>query len=275
MNDFNLFPNIEKVKIIDVEDLEDENTISQLELAQLKHLDISIDNRKEHLLETVIDTFPKLTHFSLGVNSDDENAIYKSLKNISNLKHLIHFKLHIKFGIINNLFCDLLKQMAINCRNLKSIDCRFVINDKNSDIKQLFSQLKAFPALKRLKLCSNCVSNEVEDNIDVNQLFSFELFKDLSNISHLALGFNFGQTLKEWILKEIDNNLPKLQYLEIENRFDTFPEGVQQMADILSRLSRMETLKLKFKSNFRLDLKSIEEQITENCRKIRKIELSS
>ena len=112
-----------------------------------------------------------------------------------------------------------------------------------------------------------------EDVIDVNQLFSFELFKGFSNITHLSLWFNFRQTLKESILKEIDINLPKLQYLEIKDRFDTTPEGVTQMADILSRLSRLETLKLRFKSA--VNYKPIEEQITKKCRKIKEIEIHS
>ena len=53
------------------------------------------------------------------------------------------------------------------------------------------------------------------------------------------------------------------------NKFDTTPEGITQMADILSRLSRLETLKLKFKKG--IDFKPIEEQITEKCKKIKEI----
>ena len=107
------------------------------------------------------------------------------------------------------------------------------------------------------------------NNIDVNQMFSFELFKGFKNITHLTLGLDFGQTLKESILKEIDIKLPNLQYLEIQNPFDTTSEGVQQMANILSRLSRLEAINLKFKSG--VDFKPIEEQITEKCRKIKSI----
>ena len=178
----------------------------------------------------------------------------------------------------NNRFCGLLEQMANNCQNLKSIDCRYNVNDPNSDIRQFFSLLKAFP-LKRLNLSLSLVSKLDVDGefeyIDVNQLFSFELFRGLSNISHLSLCFDLRQALlilKESILKDIDINLPKLQYLQIEYGFDTTQEGVTQMAHILSRLSRLETLKLKFKS--RVDYKPIEEQITKKCKKkIRKIEI--
>ena len=61
--------------------------------------------------------------------------------------------------------------------------------------------------------------------------------------------------------------------MEIKNKFDTTPEGVTQMADILSRLSSLETLKLKFKSG--VDFKPIEEQITEKCRKFKEINIES
>ena len=180
--------------------------------------------------------------------------MHKPLENISNLKHLIHFEFHIGFGIINKRFCGLLKQMANNCLNLKSLNCNFTI-DQNSDIRQLLSQWKAFPALRNWNLFLLFGINEGEDNINVNQLFSFELFKVFTNVTHLRLQFEDEITLKESTLKEIDINLPNLQYLEIKNKFNTTPEDVTQMGDILSRLSRLETLKLKFKSG--VDFKPI------------------
>ena len=91
------------------------------------------------------------------------------------------------------------------------------------------------------------------------------------DIRTFLLSFVWRQTLKESILKDIDIHLPKLQYLEIAYMFDTTPEGVTQMADILSRLSRLQTIQLEFKSG--VDFKIIEEQITKKCRKIRKIQL--
>ena len=98
-------------------------------------------------------------------------------------------------------------------------------------------------------------------------MFSFELFKGFSNITHLTLRLD--QTSNESILKDIDIYLPKLQYLGISVRFDTTPEGVKRMADILSRLSRLETL--IYWDKIGVDFKPIEEQITEKCRKIKKI----
>ena len=268
ITDLSLFPNIEKVKIN--YGLKDESRIPQLKLANLKQLDIELHLGQEHLFQTFIDKFATLTHFNVLFYTDRENAIYRPLKSISNLKHLIHFKLHNQLAKNNENFCDLLKQMGNICQNLKSIDSCFVINDKNSNIRQFLSQLKTFPALKRLKLWLHFIVDEDEDNIDVNQLFSFELFKGFENITHLTLRFVRTQTLNESILKDIDINLPNLQYLEIEYRFLTTSEGLTEMADILSRLSRLEILKLEFISG--VDFQPIE-KIPEKCRKIKKIEI--
>ena len=257
----NRFPNIEKIDY-----MIDYSVIAGLNLAKLKQLKINVKWGEEHMLQTVINNFPTLTHFNVNISSFDENAIHKSLKNISKLKHLIHFEFHNQFET-NDRICDLFKQMANSCRNLKSIEFGYVISDQNSNITQLLVQLKAFP-LKRLNL-----ELTFKDNIDVNQLFSFELFKDFSNITHLSICFDWRQTLKESILREIDINLPNLQYLEIKFPFDTTPEGVQQMAETLSRLSRLQTIKLKFKSG--VDFKPIKEQITNHCRKIKQIKLFS
>ena len=278
--DLNLFPNIEKIILFrhpfHTDTFNVDSIIPRLNLAKLKKLEIDLREGQEKVLQTFIDKFPKLTHLCVDFKSDDKNAIYNSLKNISKLKHLIHFKLNTRF--IYYRFYGLLKQMANNCKNLKSIDCRSKIN-QNSDLRQLLSQLKAF-SLKRLNLCLF-----FEEDIDVNKLFSFELFKGFENITHLRLYFRSDQPLKESTLKEIEIYLPKLQYLKIDKEFDTTPEGVAQMADILSRLSRLETLKLRFKliifiwesfnSGIYFELSKFQEQFTEKCRKIKTIEIRS
>ena len=207
--DRNLFPNIERVKLIS---LYDDPLISYLNLVKLKELEVVIEEGQEHILQVFIDNSPTLESLSVGFLSNNENAIYKSLKNISNLKHLIHFDIEI-VGKNNEIICDLLKQIANNCQNIKSFCCRFIINVKNTNIRQFFSQLKAFPALKRLKLYF--LDIEGEDNIDVNQLFSFELFKRFSNITHLTLEFVDEITLKDSFLTDIDINLSNLENLEI------------------------------------------------------------
>ena len=268
----NRFPNIEK--LVMNSELIGDSIIPQLKLAKLKQLEITFSRGQgsKQMFHTVIDSFPTLTHLKLVFYSQYKNEIYKSLENISNLKHLIHF-VYIEFEGNNERFCDLLKQMANNCRKLKSIVFGFKSDVQNSNIKQLLSHLKAFSALKRLKLFLFLVNNNGQDNIDVNRLFSFKSFQGFSNMTHLRLCFILRQKFEIWALKGIDINLPKLQYLEIKNTFDITPEGVTEMADILSRLSRLETLKLKLSFKTDVNYDPIEEQITKQCRKIRKIEI--
>ena len=266
LNELNDFPNIEKIRISHVTD---DSIIAQLKLAKLKVLEIELGQGQENMLQTFIDTFPTLTHFSVSIDSGDENMIYESLKNISNLKHLIHFGFPFQLAINNKQFCDLLNQMSTILQNLKSIDCCFVFIDKNSEIRKFLSQLIAYPALKRLSLTLTFVYSEEELNFDVNQLFSFELFKGFSNITHLSL-YSFKWKLN---LKDLDINFANLQYLDIHNDVNTTIEVVKEMADILSRLSRLETLKLWFESE--VDFSPIEEQIPEKCRKIKEIQLMS
>ena len=200
-----------------------------------------------------------LYYYSGGQSLESFNVLLKKCPNITSIqlngsnqcyRYFVDKYSRSVYDIYINRICDLLQQMANNCLYLKSIECGFVINDKNSDIRQFLSQMKAFPALKRLNLCLY-LDNRSHNKIYLNQFFSFDLFKDLSNITHLTLklkSFEFLKqiALKEWILIDIDINLPKLQYLEIKNEFQTVPEGVQQMADILNRLSRLKTLKLNF-----------------------------
>ena len=289
LTDFNRFPNIEKIEI---NCLNLNYIISHLKLAKLKKLELSIGRGEEQLLQKVFFNFPTLTHLNLLIIFSDENAIYKSLKNISNLKHLIHFRIDIwentsnhifnynnyLYDCHNNLICGLLEEMANNCRNLKSIECGFIISHQISDIRQSLSKLNAFPSLRRLNLWFH-IDYEDGDNIDVNQLFSFELFKGFENITHLSLRFVWKKSLKVSILNEIDNNLPNLQYLYIrseysnQNYFETTADEATQMADILSRLSRLETLKLSFEYGF--DYKPFKDIIIEKCRKIRKIQIKT
>ena len=261
--DLNLFPNIERVMIGSVQKY---FFVPYLNLAQLKQLRLAFDYRvrlEEHMLQTFIDSFPTLTHFCLNVCDYSEgNAIYNPLKNISNLKNLIHFEFHFYCGTNNNQIYGFLKQLENICLNLKSIDCRLIITDKDLDLRQIFWQLKAFPVLKRLDLRFYSSGNEG------NGLFTFALFEGLLNITHLSLSFPSTTYLKE---SKLDINLPKLQYLDIKTEINATSKEVTQMADILSRLSRLQTLKLKFKSG--VNFKPIEEQIIKKCRKIKEIKI--
>ena len=262
---FSLFPNIEKFVCGYHDYSRVKQVLPQLKLKKLTKLTMDIE--EEEVVKTCVDTFPTLTHFDLDFYS--ENSIYSSLDYISDLKHLIHFGFR-SFSEVNKLFCDSLKRMANKCQKLKSIKLRFDITSDNSDIRQLISTFVAFPALKRLnlKFCS--------ENVDLNELFSFEAFKDLSNITHLTISLHLYEndfTIKANILTDIDIYLPKLQYLEFKDKIDATPEEVTQMADILSRLSRLQTLKLVFIEG--IDYNEIEVKIREKCRKIRTFDIKN
>ena len=265
-NNYNLFPNIEKL-IFKSELLYQSNKqlIPRLKLNKLKKLEVII--LEEHMVKTCVDTFPTLTHLNIEFRPPNTELIVNSLKFISNLKHLIHLSFK-SFGEINEIICVSLKRMANKCQKLKSFECDFNITD-NLDIRQLLSPFEAFPALKRLCLTINC--QDLED-FDINDFISFEAFKGLSNITHLTLRFDESYyEIEANILTDIDIHLPKLQYLELKE-IKVTPEEVTQMADILSRLSRLQTLKLTFSEG--IDCDEFEEKIREKCRKIGTIHLT-
>ena len=67
---------------------------------------------------------------------------------------------------------------------------------------------------------------------------------------------------------ESDIYLPKLQYLNIKSPLKTDTKGMTQMADILSRLSRLQTIILRFKPE--VDYQPMKDMIIEKCVKIQK-----
>ena len=158
-------------------------------------------------------------------------------------------------------------KMEFLAKKFQRLDClqkvmSLSITFRDSDLRLLLPELKAFPALKRLDLGTDIHYWRIEgtlfgyEGFDFSKLFTLEAFKGLSNITHLTLGFNLHkysyERLNEKVLKHIDINLPNLQYLEITDTFKTSSKRAKRMADILSRLSRLETLKLKFKTGFDL-----------------------
>ena len=258
---FNLFPNIKKFVCSNPYDYNRlKQVLPQLKLKKLTHLTMDIE--EEEVVKTCVDTFPTLTHLDLDFCG--ENSIYSSLDYISNLKNLIHFD--FKNNLANDkLFCDSLKRMANKCQKLKSIKCSF---QTNLEITQLLSPFKAFPALKRLNLTFYCYKNV----FDINEYFSFEAFRGLSNITHLTI-YLCGKVsaIKANILNQILLILPKLRYFKLFSEITATPEQVTQMANILSRLLRLQTLKLFFSEC--IDYNEIKVKIREKCRKIRAIEI--
>ena len=264
---FNLFPNIEKLVCDEFDFSRVKLVLPQLKLKKLTKLTMYIEDAD--MVKTCVDTFPTLTHFDLQFSDENSVSIYNSLDYISNLKNLTHFGFSNDNRNNNKLFCDSLKRMANKCQKLKSIECRFNIND-NSDIKQLLSPFQEFPALKKLSLTFNC--QDLED-FDINEFISFEAFKGLSNITHLTLRLEDHwdeNYIEANTLTNIDIHLPKLQYLEF-GKINTYSKEVTQMADILSRLSRLQTLKLEFILHMYSD--EFKVKIREKCRKIQTIDI--
>ena len=208
---YSLFPNIEELKEIFLS-LSSSDSIFEVKLNKLKKLEVRIAEQMDEMLQKVIqrcvETFPTLTHFSLQIDSCNQNEIFKSLEFISNLKQLKHFAFdNNNLNAKNNtLFCEILKRMANKCQKLKSIKCQFDITPDFSDLSQLLSLFEAFPALKRLNLMF--IFHDFE--FYISEKFSFEAFKGLSNITHLTLAFDDWDESENFanILTDIEIYLP-------------------------------------------------------------------
>ena len=197
---------------------------------------------------------------------------YIVLKSIPKLKNLIHLRLDSRFGLNHKLFSDSLKQITNNCQKLKSIKYSFdITSEDNSNLTQLLSPLKAF---KRL----NISFSDYTKKLDILAIFTIDTFKEFSNTTHLTLRLHYDfrgrpDIISHKILTNIDTNLPKLQYLHINGTLNSTAEEVTQLADILSRLSDLDTIGLTFKDE---DVsKQFEEEVTQKCRKIRRIGFKS
>ena len=232
---------------------------SKIELKEVNYRRDSFDDRFcDDLSEVILQYLPLKYKLRLeGVSKQFQRTVFNKLYELDLDATPIR--------VIQILDTLAKKSQRLDCLQKVKI---FTYYSSALDFSSILSGLKAFPALKTLKL-----ETYLNQCVDCNQIFSFELFKGLSNITHLSLSFKWEDYLKHPILKGIDINLPNLQYLEIIDIFHTSPKGVTQMADILSRLSRLETLKLNFKSG--VDFKSIKEQISKKCRKIKEIEIGS
>ena len=261
--DFNLFPNIESIDVLNVkriDNIEDRvEEILKLNSNKIKELEFEIDMNMEHLLPKFLQKFDKLTQLRVKLRTHALNETFMDFPFLQNLLDLVISGVNQDFEEM----CDLLKQIAIKCVKLKSLVLDSKIILKNiSEVKQLFQILKAFPALKRLNF-------GLDTGTDINQWFSFELFKDFpQQLTHLSLNL-FNRPLNESLIKGIDIYLPKIQDLYIWCPLKTNTEGLTQMADILSRLSGLQTFVLWCDPE--VDHKPMEDMIIEKCVKIKTI----
>ena len=231
------------------------SAFSQLFFNKLKSLEIKeLDEKDIKPFELFIERHRKSLRFLTvrNVRFDGENSesfTQQLTKIVSKLDQLIHLSLISEMSYLNNCchFNDCLKQIALNCKQLRSFECSL---HYEPGIQDVLSSLKSQKHLKRLKLDLKhygCLEEKVEMaklSKAVNKpKNSFKIFKDLQNITHLSLELPWiSRECSERKLKHIDIYLPNLQFFKINGIFIP-SEG---LTDILSRLSKLETLKMTF-----------------------------
>ena len=215
------------------------NKLNNIEIGQLREEDL------EHF-ELFIERHRNSIKFLSSRILIIKNSFTQQLvKIVSKLDQLINLSLMSYFGNCCH-FNDYLKQIAFNCKQLRSFECSLQYEHGN---QHLLSSLKSLKYLKRLKLDLNhykCGENEELSMQDYNLLneFSFNLFEGLQNITHLCLELPDAYRVlsTERRLQHIDICLPNLQYFEINCRF----KFNEELTHILSRLSKLETIKMSF-----------------------------
>ena len=152
-------------------------------------------------------------------------------------------------------------QIAINCKQIKSL--RLLLKDnKNMRINgETLSILKQFNRLKRLQLFIE--SSQMASNLihDFNNSFRGLTHLTICDTSYNAIALN------ETLLTNIDINLPKLKYLKINCPFT----GNEETGRVLGSLSCLEEIELKIKNEEIIP--EIERQLSENCKHIKKVRI--
>ena len=168
-------------------------------------------------------------------------------------------------GLNDPLFATHLQKIAQNCCHLKSIALTFLLDPyPGTTNAELLSPLRQFKELKRLALMLHFHNNTFEKSDKENiESFSFKAFEGFKDLTHL----NFYPIMhfKETILTDIDINLPNIQKLVIRRPF----KASKWTAHILSQLSHLESIDMDIENESIHRL--IETEITENCKRIRKI----
>ena len=265
---FTSAPNIEEL-IIDSFDPK----LSQIEFKRLKRFNfMNLWAEDSDSFGVFIENNAKtLKHLDITYcNISDKNSAKRLLKIVMKAINLIHLWIDIDFKLIDNSFNNYWKQIAIKCKQIKSLKHYIEVNESLRLNEEMLSILKQFKRLKRLdlQLYFEDFDGSVED------LHPFEELKGLEGLTHFSIDINFikegvhaietsNKTFNETLLIDIDNNLPKLQYLWIECPFI----ASEWTSQVLSRLSSLETIKLKIRN--REIRPQIERQLIENCKHLR------
>ena len=232
-----------KFRASDTQDLDPLEVFIERNQQNIKHLEIFVSNNFE-------------------MRSEEQTIILDVIPNLSNLVEL-KLRFYLDFT-----FAEQLTRIATNCKQLKSIEIRFILFSENcEDINELMELLKQFKQLRRLEV----IFEYFDDNKVSIDLFSFKVFKGLQNITHLSIGFPYySEPFSETILTDIDINLPKLQYFKFYNRLFV----TEWTVVILSRLSRLETIVLKISGKLsQLNECELKSKLFEKCKRIQNIYL--
>ena len=238
--------------------------ISNLHLKSLKKLSVEINYKFiEHLnsFQEFVENNKSLTHLKLYLVLRDENVLQFLFKQISRLTELIELKVKMHYNMTYIWLIDALKQISMNCSNMRSLKIDRIYTEF-SETESIFKELKNFKRLQRLTI------NDIWYHSGIELILN-NCFKQMENITHLRLGFYNSNDflIKETLLSDLNQYLPKLQTLVIKNKI----ELSIGMADILSRLSYLESIELNVTDQ--LTASTIETKIMEKCKRIKSIEL--
>ena len=253
---FTSAPNIEELTVNSID-----TQLTQIEFKRLKSLNAILSEQQLDSFETFIENNAKtLKYLDIGsYEIRDKKSAERLLKIVTKAINLIHLGIHIEFRVFDKSFANNWKEIAINCKQIKSLRLRLKNNENLRINDSLISILKQFKRLKRLDL-----NLFLEDSIG-SDFHPFEDLKGFEGLTHFTLRFdeNIDDESNESFLTDIDINFPKLKYLEIFNHFNPSV----WTADVLSRLTNLEVVFLMI-GNCEVR-PQIERQLIKNCKKFR------
>ena len=230
----------------------------------LNNLEKVAFNQLNDDFKTFVTQFKRLKCLAIWylVDANDVNILFNELLK---LKHLIDLDIEVyaddSRGLINKRF----EEISYNS-NLKSINCGYFGVD--SDFLEIDVILDPFIRFKHLERLDLCIEFSIDTNDETIKLFSLKSFDGLKGLTHLNLDFGPNFIFENTILTGIDIILPNLRYFKFKNKIFCS----QWTADILSRFSRLESIKLDVINQSIRPI--IEDRIRKNCKKVRQIDLS-
>ena len=241
--------------------------ISELKIKNLKKLSIDMnDNIIDNLevFQQFIDNNKSLTHLTLDLDIREENVSIFLFKQISRLDNLIELKVKSRYRVADIWLTDGLKQIALNCTKLMSLSLSWLFIQEITETKIIFSNFAKFKHLKQLSVEMFGITSEGLKGIEIVLNDSMKSLKDLTK---LKIKFPKMFKIEEKLFKEFDKILPKLKNLFISDSIELSEETV----DVLSRLSRLESLELTVTD---LSIAAIiETKILSKCPKIKSLKI--